>query len=111
MVRRIPVSVRRALVSVATWPPPLPSKVVVVAWVVVVMKKENGRKNSIISKISYMYNMYEHGVVKVFDNFTVGDSVKYYLICAVSFPFLFYFTYRLCVTDLDNLNVEVEVYL
>ena len=25
--------------------------------------------------------------VKVFDNFTVGDSVKYFPICTVSFPF------------------------
>ena len=40
---------------------------------------------------------YRCGVVKVFDNFTVGVSVKYFPICAVSFPFLSYFTYRLCV--------------
>jgi hypothetical protein len=41
---------------------------------------------------------YRCDIVKVFDNLTVGDSVKYFMICAVSFPFLrIFFTFRLCV--------------
>ena len=45
-----------------------------------------------VSGPDWVLVFYRCVVVKAFDNFTVGDLVKYYLICAVSIPFLFYFT-------------------